>query len=173
MKILALDPATLCGWAHTNGKSGTWDLKPKRDESRGMRLVRLRLRLKKMLMKYDIDMLVFEAARHAGPKMQGALVVQSEMQGVIKLWCELKGIEYKGYSPSEIKKFATGKGNAGARKRRKKGDVSPQPKRKKGAGKQAMRVAALNRWPDMEEADDNEIDAKWLLALATKQFGSV
>ena len=53
-----------------------------------------------------------EAARHAAPKMQGALVVQATLQGVLVAWAEEQGLEYRGYSPSEIKKFATGKGNA-------------------------------------------------------------
>ncbi len=45
MKILALDPATHCGWAHSCGASGTFDLSIRRDESSGMRLLRLRSKL--------------------------------------------------------------------------------------------------------------------------------
>lgn len=100
------------------------------------------------------DLLVFEAARNAGPKMQGALVVQSEIQGVIKHWCEERKwegfkLEYRGYSPSEIKKHATGKGNA---------------------NKDAMLAAAKAKWPNV--GDDNEADAKFLLELAMKEYGT-
>ena len=39
MNILALDIATKTGWK-TKTASGTWDLKPNRGESEGMRVVR-------------------------------------------------------------------------------------------------------------------------------------
>lgn len=142
MKILALDPATKCGWAHSGGGSGTWDLSIRRDESGGMRLIRLEGKLVTIHNSAGIDMVVYEAARNAGPKMQGALVVQAEMQGVIKLWCDSRDIPYRGFSPSEIKKHATGKGNA---------------------NKAAMVAAAIAKgW---NPKDDNEADALWLLDL--------
>jgi Holliday junction resolvasome RuvABC endonuclease subunit len=146
MKILALDPATKCGWAHSSGPSGTWDLSIRRDESAGMRLIRLKGKLDEIRRDAGIDVLVYEAARHAAPKMQGALVVQSELQGVIKLWCSENHIEFRGYSPSELKKHATGKGNA---------------------NKEAMMKAGREKWPACN-GDDNEYDARWLLDLFTK-----
>ena len=36
MKLLALDPATQCGFAHSCGASGTWDLRVRRDEAGGI-----------------------------------------------------------------------------------------------------------------------------------------
>jgi len=155
MKILALDPATHCGWAYSMdgvGASGTWDLSVRRDESSGMRLVRLVGKLNGLHESATgpLDLLVFEAARHAGPKMQGALVVQAEIQGVIKQWCESKRIQYRGYSPSEIKKHATGKGNA---------------------NKEKMMEAARANWPDRAIGDDNEADALWILDFAQKEVG--
>ena len=155
MKILALDPATLCGWAHSDGMSGTWDLNVARDESTGMRLVRLRAKLNEILNASGVQVLVFEAARNAQPDMQGALVVQSEIQGVIKAWCHEFGIEYRGYSPTEIKKHATGKGNT---------------------NKGGMIEAAKVKWPlkfsrpKEELPDDNEVDALWILDFATKTY---
>lgn len=147
MKILALDPATKCGWAHSDGASGTWDLSVRRDESSGMRLIRLGAKLNEIYASAGIDLVVFEAARHAAPRMQGALVVHAEIQGQIKTWCETFGKEYRGYSPSEIKKHATGKGNA---------------------SKEQMMQAATNRgWSPI---DDNHADALWLLDLATKEL---
>lgn len=148
MNILALDPATKCGWA-TATASGVWDLSIRRDESSGMRLIRLESKLRTMFHAMPIDLVVFEAARHAAPKMQGALVVQAELQGVIKLFFEEANTEWKGYSPSEIKKFATGKGNA---------------------NKAAMLKAARDKW-GARVKDDNEADALWLHALAASEFG--
>jgi len=158
-KILALDLGTKTGWAHSCGVSGTWDLSVKRDESGGMRLIRLRTKLKAIFQEEGIDLIVFEAVRNAAPGMQGAMVVMAEMQGVVKAWGETaklrgKQIEYRGYSPGEIKKHATGKGNS---------------------GKPAMREAAMKEWgPTVvrKGTDDNEIDAMWLLDLAKKEYGS-
>lgn len=144
--ILALDPSTHCGWA-TPYASGVWDLSIRRDESAGMRLVRLRSKLIEIHQSQPITLLAFEAARHAAPKMQGALVVQAEFQSVIKLWCEDRSVPYRGYSPGEVKKHATGKGNA---------------------NKEAMVTAAQAKWPGV--LDDNQADALWLLDLATKEY---
>jgi len=146
VNILALDPATKCGWAHSSGASGTWDLSVRRDESGGMRLLRLR---SKLMNTVPLDLVVFEAARNAGPKMQGALVVQASLQAIITLWCEDNGIQYRGYSPTEIKKHATGKGNA---------------------GKEQMIAAAKAKWSGREFVDDNEVDALWLLDLAAGEY---
>lgn len=145
MKVLALDPATKCGWAHSSGGSGTWDFSTRRDESGGMKLIRLQGKLNEVLHGVGLDLVVFEATRNAGPHMQGAVVHQAELQGVIKLWCESNHIEYRGYSPTEIKKSATGKGNS---------------------NKAAMKEAAIRKWPHLSNADDNEIDALFLLDLA-------
>ena len=147
--ILALDIATKCGWAHSCGASGTWDLSVRRDESGGMRLLRLASKLNDVLGSVGVDLVVFEAARHAAPGMQGALVVHAEMQGQVKVWCDVRNILYRGYSPSEIKRRATGKGNA---------------------GKEAMAEAAGRRWPDRVFVDDNEVDAAWLLDLARSEY---
>ena len=149
MNILALDPATKCGWAHSSGPSGTWDLSTRRDESGGMKLIRLVSKLDELwCFGEGFSLLVYEAARHAMPKMQGALVHQAELQGCIKLWCETNRVQYRGYSPNEIKKHATGKGNA---------------------GKPEMIAKAKTKWPGFI-GDDNEADAKWLLDLSTTEY---
>lgn len=107
-RLLALDVATNTGFCCSAG-SGTWDLRPKRDESAGMRLIRFKAKLNEVVKADDIKLIVFE--RSAGFH-QNAVIVQSELHGVLKLFCEENGIEYKAYSASEIKRFATGKGNA-------------------------------------------------------------
>jgi Holliday junction resolvasome RuvABC endonuclease subunit len=82
--------------------------------------------------------------------MQGALVVAAEIQGTIKLWGDDNHIPYRGYSPSEIKKHATGKGNS---------------------GKPQMKTAAEAKWGNMDKKDDNEIDAMWLLDMVKVELG--
>jgi Holliday junction resolvasome RuvABC endonuclease subunit len=149
VKILALDPATNCGWA-IGEICGTWDLSPRRDESKGMRLIRLRGKLNEILSNEGVDMVAFEAARHGNPKMMGAVIVQAELQGVVKVWCEDNQIEYRGYSPSEIKKHATGKGNA---------------------NKEMMILAAKQKWTKLHIPDDNAADAMWILDLARTTLG--
>jgi Holliday junction resolvasome RuvABC endonuclease subunit len=149
-KILALDLATETGWAHSKGPSGVWRFKINRDESSGMRLLRLEARLQEVDDSVGVDIVVFEAARNAAPGMQGALVVQAELQSVTKRWCEVNGIEYRGYSPSEIKKHACGKGKC---------------------SKEVMVETAEKKWPDKSIEDHNEADALWLLDLAMKDLG--
>lgn len=149
MKILACDPATHFGFAHSCGPCGTWDLSIRRDESKGMRFIRLNGKLNEIKVLVGVDVLVYEAARNCAPQMQGALVVQAEIQGVLTFWCEQNGVEYRGYSPSEIKKHATGKGNA---------------------NKEAMIAAARAKWPDKLIESSDTADALWILDLAQTQF---
>src|SRR3990167_1157540 len=108
-----------------------------------MKGVRLVAKLGDLKFNLGIDLVVFEAARNAAPKMQGALVHQAKLQGCIELWCCQNSVNYRGYSPTEIKKHATGKGNA---------------------NKDAVIAAAKIKWQDFS-GDDNEADAKWLLDL--------
>jgi Holliday junction resolvasome RuvABC endonuclease subunit len=69
------------------------------------------------------------------------------LQSVIVTFCEERKIEYRGYSPSEIKKFATGKGNA---------------------NKEQMVHAAQGYGAIIE--DDNHADALHLLHLAIRDL---
>lgn len=149
LRVLALDPATHTGWAHSSGASGTWNLSVRRDESAGMGLIRLLGKLNEVRNGAGVDLLVFEAARHAAPKMAGALVSQAEKQGVIKAWCEENGIQYRGYSPAEIKRVATGRGNA---------------------AKDAVFMAAREKW-GIKVLSDDQADALWLLELALRDLG--
>ncbi len=106
--MLALDVATNTGWCTSHG-SGTWNLTPKKDESKGMRLIRFRAKLREMCEMEQIRLIVFEQLASYGkyPNFVGA-----EMQGVLKLFCEETGIEYKSYAPTVIKKFGTGSGGS-------------------------------------------------------------
>lgn len=108
-QILALDIATNTGFC-TSTASGTWDLAPRKNESKGMRLIKLKASLREIVQSEGITLIVFEGAVTYG-KFPNHVAV--ELQGVLKLFCEENGIEYKSYMPTEIKKFATGNGNAG------------------------------------------------------------
>jgi len=138
MKILALDQATVTGWA-TDTASGTWNLKPNRGESEGMRVVRFKGKVKELIELEDIEIVAYE--RPAG-RFKASIMVSSEMIGVLKDLCIEKGVKLACYSASEIKVTATGKGNA---------------------GKPAMIKAAKSKWPNINIIDDNHADALWIL----------
>lgn len=145
MSILALDVASTTGWAMSPTVYGTWDLRTRKDESMGMKLIRMKAKLKEITDAFDIDLIVYErpAGRHTN-----SIIHQSKLIAIIETFCEQNGIEYHAYSASEIKKFATGKGNA---------------------GKPAMIEAAKSEF-NYPGNDDNEADAIWMLVLAERDF---
>ena len=152
MYILALDPATNTGWAlHYNGRivaAGVWNLKPKRDSSAGMRAINLRTQLNTILKTTNGEPLLVAyevVARHKGvhaAHCYGGLVSK------IQEWCVDNGAEYAGWPVADIKRFATGKGNA---------------------NKQAMIDAAAKIWNDFGGSDD-EADARFLAMLAASEL---
>lgn len=146
MKILALDVATKTGWCHAE-ESGTWDLSPKRDESKGMRLVKFKAKVYDVINGEGIDLVVFE--RTAGAH-KNALIVQAELHGVLKELCETLEVDYRAYSAGEIKKFATGKGNA---------------------TKQQMIQACIDNY-NYTPITDDEADAIHLYKLAKKDYSA-
>jgi Holliday junction resolvasome RuvABC endonuclease subunit len=148
MKILSLDVSSHCGWAISNKIYGVWELTPKRDESGGMRLLRFKAKLQEVVNLEKIQLVVFE--RSSGIH-KGAIIVQSELHGVLKIFCEENGIEHKAYSAKEIKKFATGKGNA---------------------NKEKMILAAKEKL-GYNGDNDNEADALWILELAKRDFNLI
>lgn len=145
LRILAIDPATHCGYAISRKLYGVWDLTPKRDESIGMRLIRFRAKMNEVIESEKINVVVFE---RPGGQHAGAVIVQSEIQGQIKVICEDHNIEYRAYSSQEMKKYATGKGNS---------------------GKPAMIAAAKERL-GYKGNNDNEADALWLLEIAQNDY---
>ena len=144
MNILALDVATHCGWA-TKTASGVWDLSIKRDESSGMRLIRFKAKLAEVVKLEKIDLVVFE--RTAGMH-KSSIIVQAELHGVLKIFCEENKLDYRAFSAKEIKTFATGKGNS---------------------GKPAMIQAAKDKYNYPGE-DDNEADALHIYHLAKSYY---
>lgn len=126
------------GWAgHISNQyiSGIWELGVPQG-----RMLRLFMALEKAHRKYRIVELVYERPGH----LQGAAKkVLPAMQGVIELWCEMNKIPWTAIAPKQVKKFATGNGNA---------------------DKVKMVSAAERYWPRHSFGTANdEHDAMWLL----------
>lgn len=138
--ILALDPAEKFGWALDRNTYGTWNFKLGRDESFSYKLIRFEKKLQEICEFKKVSMVVFErpSGIHAA-----ALMSHAKFLAVIEMYCTKNNIPYKGYSAPEIKKFATGKGNA---------------------GKKDMILKAQEEL-QYKGNDDNEVDALWILEL--------
>jgi len=156
MKILAIDPATITGWAYSNGTCGIWDLRIKNDESSGMRLIRFEGKLNSIQKAVGVDLIAFESiTAGAGPKANfTAIKLQTKLQAIMERWCEKNGIEHVGYNLMTVKKHAI-------------------PQKGVKRDKAAMVGAARARWPDKDIEDDNVADALWILDLATEEYGGV
>lgn len=145
VKILAIDPASMLGWAISKTEYGTWDLRTRKDESMGMKLIRLRSKLNDIYGAIKFDCIAYErpAGRHAN-----SIIHEAKLIGIIESWCEENKVEYRAYSATEIKKFATGNGKA---------------------GKPEMIKAAQTKL-SYTGNDDNEADALWILMLCQKEL---
>lgn len=155
LNILALDPATITGWAHSCGASGVWNLRILRDESSGMRLIRFRAKLREVVRAGPLDVIAYEGPNVAsGAKANmNAFSVSAQLQGIILEFCEtVDGIECSPYNLQTIKSHAL-RGKEGAR------------------NKEAMIAAAQEKWPHIKFEDDNQVDAMWLLDLAQSEIG--
>lgn len=112
LNILAIDQASNCGWC-TKNAYGVWDFNTRKDESSGMKMIRFRAKLKEICELEDINLIVYE--RVAG-QHSNSIIHAAKMVGMIETFCEENEIAYKAVSASEVKKFATGKGNANKEK---------------------------------------------------------
>lgn len=145
-KLLSIDPATKTGWAIDNNYYGLWDLAQKKNESWGIKLLRFRKFLTELVDLAGITIIAYEKA---GGRNYSALISHSKLVGEIEKFCEERNMEFIGKSASEIKKFATGKGNS---------------------GKPAMISAAQTKL-GYEGDDDNIADALWLNNLVKYELG--
>ena len=148
MNILAIDPAIETGYATARDCYGTWTLKKHADESAGIRLLRFQGHLKEIFELHGTDIVGYE--KPGGRNYKG-LIHHAKLVAVIEKFCEDNCIEYKGYSASEIKKLATGKGNA---------------------NKPAMIKAAQERLGYIGD-NENEADALWILELMKSDLNLV
>ena len=159
MNVLAIDPATKCGWAHSNGASGVWDLSIRKDESSGMRLIRFEGKLREVINTVGVDLIAFETpsvARGRKANLDG-VKLGTKLQAIIERLCELTPrLDCVGYNLQIIKAHALQDRSKGSRR-----------------DKAAMVAAAKRRWPDMTIIDDNHADALWLLDWVTQAVGAV
>lgn len=145
LKILAIDQASSCGWCCGDDLYGCWNLTTRRDESIGSKLLRFKAKLKEIINLEQIGLIVYErvAGQHAT-----AIIHASKMVAIIETLCEEIGIQYTAYSATEIKRFATGKGNA---------------------NKDAMVKAAQEKY-GYDGTDDNIADAIHIYQLAKQNY---
>lgn len=145
LNILAIDQASKCGWATKNGH-GTWNLTTMKDESSGMKMLRFRAKLKEICELEQINLIAYE--RVSG-QHKSSIIHAAKMVSVIEVFCEENGIAYRAYSATEVKKFATGKGNA---------------------GKPLMVAAAASKY-GYTGGDDNVADALHIYHLSVSDLG--
>jgi len=151
--VLALDLGTATGWAMRGIDqlitSGTASFRPGRFDGGGMRY----LRFTNWITELDrlggpISAIWFEEVRrHLGTD---AAHVYGGLMATLTAWAELRGVPYEGVSAGTIKRFATGKGNAG----------------------KASVISAI-RARGFSPTDDNEADALALLLWAIETNGGV
>ena len=154
MNILAIDPGTRLGWALQEGRYakpifGLQKFEIARDESPGMRWLRFRSWLIE-IEKHSggIDVIYHERPHHRGG---AATAVLEGFVSHLQSFAADNNIEIKAVHSGTIKKFSTGKGNA---------------------GKPEMIAAAQRFYPDEPPiTDDNIADALMLLALARREIG--
>ena len=139
-KVLALDIASTTGWCLDKGIYGIWNFKTRKDESMGMKLIRFKAKLREIHDSEKLDIIIYErpAGRHAN-----SLIHEAKLIAVVEQFCEENKIDYRSYSATEIKKHATGSGNA---------------------NKEAMIKAATAKH-GYTGSDDNEADAIHLREL--------
>lgn len=139
--ILALDLATLTGYAYTDGRtvsSGTWNLG--RDSFPHLRARRLQQHIEELHRRRPIEKIAYEKVMR-NVSYQSAQHYHAFVCAVEE-WAHQHFVTTKGVGVTRIKMHATGRGNA---------------------DKTAMMAAAKQRgW---HFSDDNECDALWLLSL--------
>ena len=150
--ILALDTATKTGWALIKGgsvyESGVQDFSKKRGESNGIMFIRFRRWLSDMLKESKPDMLVYEQTGHSF-KNASAMEIAFNLSGRAQEIADEHFIPYTTYTPSALKKFATGQGRA---------------------DKAAM-IEACKEKSGIPPKDDNEADAILLGLMAYEEYG--
>lgn len=138
--LLAIDPATACGWAMSPQEYGCWSLDKKKGESDGAKWLKLEVNIKNLIKNRNVRIVGFELPVVG---MMGATIHHAKLNAIIERTCAELEVEYKTFSPSEIKLFATGRGNA----------------------KKPEMIEAARVHFGYEGDNDNEADALWILAL--------
>lgn len=136
--MIALDIATVTGYA-TPDCSGSYNL------TKDNRETNLYWFLHDLHAAYDMEVIAVERA--AG-QHKNALLVLSQLRGVVNLFAKMNDIKVVDYSPKTIKLFFTGNGNCG------KEDMMSEYEKRTGC-------AAI---------DDNQADAYALFQLAKQDI---
>lgn len=143
MSVLSIDLGTKTGWALKDGAAtitDTLNLAGSRYEGGGMRGLRFRAWLTEIHAKSPLKAVFYEEVRaHKGVD---AAHIYGGLQMILTSFLEEHSIPYEGVPVATIKKFITGKGNAG------KPEV----------------MAAVRKF-GFAPVDDNEADAIALLLL--------
>lgn len=151
MRVLAIDPGSQCGFAVIGPRgievSGVWQLAPGRGESPGARYLRLRARLQEVKEAFpDLRLVAYEQAhQRGGAATEYAVGCSTHIQS----WCAEHRIDHASFHSATIKKWATGKGNAGK--------------------DELIRIGRLKFSPVTQTSD--EVDALWIASLAWDQYG--
>jgi Holliday junction resolvasome RuvABC endonuclease subunit len=143
MNILGLDPAVKCGFAHTNGKRGVWNLGSGRPiEVQHVELERL---LTKAIAEWGCELLAVEYSSF-GSMQPGIQAMHNERLGIIRMIAHKHNAGLVTFSPMTIKAFATGNGHA----------------------KKPQMIAACRRLLDLNVVSEDEADAIWIRELARR-----
>ena len=150
--ILALDLGSTTGWAISADRritSGTMSFRPSRYDGGGMRYLRFRHWLDQVVDPDEhLDAVYFEEVRrHIGTD---AAHIYGGFLACLTAWCEERDFAYQGVPVGTIKRFISGKGNAGK-------DAVIEAVRKRG----------------YTPGDDNEADAIAILLWAIETKGGV
>jgi Holliday junction resolvasome RuvABC endonuclease subunit len=89
---------------------GMITLKGKNTESPGMRFIRARKEITALIKDYQPDLIIYEAVKRW--MSSASAHVYNGILAVLLMTADEAGVEYVGVSPKEIKKYATGNGNA-------------------------------------------------------------
>ena len=159
MKIFALDLGSIrTGWAYFDGPSllsvGVWELTSRRQESWGVRWLRLTQLLGDVntVSRLEIDLVAFEEVRrHQGVDAAHAY---GAAKGVLLAWCELQRLEFCSVPIAALKRAAVNKGGGS------------------GTGKKEVLAAARERWPHHKFKTDDASDAAFVGLAALRTFES-
>jgi crossover junction endodeoxyribonuclease RuvC len=146
VNVLAVDPSLNAMGHAGRGSRGVW-IPPKSHASGVRRLLWLRDCVLTMAIEGRADVVVIEGYSFAS---RGRAVVSlGELGGVLRTALHEHGIPYVEVPPSALKKYATGKGNA---------------------GKELVLVEAVKRL-GYEGSSTDEADAMWLRQMGMDHYG--
>ncbi len=154
LRILSLDPATLTGYC-TPTASGTFSNKLRSKESSGMKFIKFRAQIKRIIQDDEINLVVYEKP---GGRHYNGIRSHANFEGVLLQLCEELGVEYRDYSATEIKKYA---------KTKYFNLIEAKPH---GHMTKDKMVEYANLVFSMDCEDDNHADAKWLYEMALNEF---